>query len=629
MKKLFKYILPLMAVALVLVSCEDLIDDKSAIDSQYAKATSAAVSLGSVQAVDYQTIAATASVANPSEVIEEGIQLSTDANFGAAILSIPNDTIEESFNITYGSANYETTYYIRAYAVTKTAGTILSDVQSVTTPTPPLILTWKSLGKATYREDCISTFWNVDNLVYKLDLQECEQIPGYYRLMNPYGAAYGYNEDGDFDASKDYYLEIHAEDPTAVYIGYSPTGCNWGYGEITIYSIAGMNIDSGDMSLADAKAAGLTGTLVDGVLTFPANALLIGMSEYQDGAFFNSNINGMFMMLLPGVKLADYSAEVEYAGLFINPEGETFALGDLALGADVTNAKAVLLSADADPAAVADAILAGEIEAADVEAGRIQLPITEGLTGKLRIVVVVIEDGDLKSVTSDTFEYYGGGANPWKSLGIGYYTDDIVVPLFTEAGESYTYEVEIQENSDTPGLYRIVNCYAPVAEAFEVDGGNQNIDIHAENASAVYILDQPIGLDFGYGDMSIETVAGYHVATYGFDAVMAETPEEFGTLADGIINFPVFERESSGGTLVNVQVWLNMGGSSYFGGTNGEFKIVLPSAAQSVKAKARSMAKATDFAIRLNGGKAVSSMYKTKMAKAARLIKKAERAKLR
>ena len=629
MKKLFKYILPFMAVAITLVSCEDLMDDKSAIDSKYAKASSAAVSLGSVQAVDYQTITATASVANPGEVIEEGIQLSTDANFGADILSIPNSEVAESFEITYGSAAYETNYYVRAYAVTKTAGTILSDVQSVTTPTPPLILTWKSLGKATYREDCFSTFWNVDNLVYKLDLQECEQIPGYYRLMNPYGAAYGYNEDGDFDASKDYYLEIHAEDPTAVYIGYSPTGCNWNYGEIAIYSLAGMNIDSGDMTLEEAKAAGLTGTLADGILTFPANTLLIGMSEYQDGAFYNANSNGMFMMLMPGVKLADYSAEVEYAGLFINPEGETFALGDLALGADVTNAKAVLLSADADPAAVADAILAGDIEATDVEAGRIQLPITEGLTGKLRIVVVVIEDGDLKSVTSDTFEYYGGGANPWKSLGIGYFTDDIVVPLFTEAGESYTYEVEIQENSDTPGLYRIVNCYAPVAEAFEVDGGNQNIDIHAESANAVYILDQPIGLDFGYGSMSIETVAGYHVATYGFDAVMAETPEEFGTLADGIITFPVIEKETSSGDLVNMQVWLNMGGSSYFGGMNSEFQIVLPNATESARAQARSMAKATNFAIRLNGGKTVASTYKAKMSKAARLIKKAVRAKLR
>ena len=253
----------------------------------------------------------------------------------------------------------------------------------------------------------------------------------------------------------------------------------------------------------------------------------------------------------------------------------------------------------------------------------------EGLSGKVQIVVAVIEDGEVKTFASDSFEYYGGGdANPWKSLGIGYYTDDIVVPLFTKAGESYTYEVEIQENSDTPGLYRIVNAYAPVATAFGEEGGNQNIEIHAEGANAVYILDQPIGMDLGYGSMSIETIAGYHVATYGFDAVMESTPEEFGTVKDGIITFPVIEKEASDGSKVNCQAWLNMGGSSYFGGTNGEFQIVLPEASDGARAKARSMAKATNFAIRLNGGKTVAANFRVKEAKAARLIKKAVRAKL-
>ena len=629
MKNIFKFMVPFMALALTLVSCEDTMDDKSSIDNQFAKATNATVSLGSLVAVDYQTIKATGSVANPSSIIEEGIQLSTDANFATAILSIPNDTIAESFEITYSGANYETDYYVRAYAVTKTAGTIVTAAQMVTTPTPPLIITWKKLGKATYREDCFTTFWNVDNLVYSLDLYECEQIPGWYHLMNPYGAAYEYNEDGDFDTSKDYYLDIHAEDPTAVYIGNSPTGCDWTYGEISIYSLAGMYIDSGEKTLEECKAAGLTGTLVDGVLTFPAKTLLIGMSEYNDGNFYYANSNGMFMMLLPGVKLADYSSEVAYAGLFINPAGETFVLGDVALGADVTTAKAVVCDGEADAAAVADAILAGDIEGEDVAAGRIQLAMPEGLSGKVQIVVAVIEDGEVKTFASDSFEYYGGGdANPWKSLGIGYYTDDIVVPLFTKAGESYTYEVEIQENSDTPGLYRIVNAYAPVATAFGEEGGNQNIEIHAEGANAVYILDQPIGMDLGYGSMSIETIAGYHVATYGFDAVMESTPEEFGTVKDGIITFPVIEKEASDGSKVNCQAWLNMGGGSYFGGTNGEFQIVLPEASDGARAKARSMAKATNFAIRLNGGKTVAANFRVKEAKAARLIKKAVRAKL-
>ena len=629
MKNIFKFMVPFMALALTLVSCEDTMDDKSSIDNQFAKATNATVSLGSLVAVDYQTISATGSVANPSSIIEEGIQLSTDANFATAILSIPNDTIAESFEITYSGANYETDYYVRAYAVTKTAGTIVTAAQMVTTPTPPVITTWKKLGKATYREDLIaSVFSGVDNLVYSLDLYECEQIPGWYHLMNPYGAAYGYNEEGDYDTSKDYYLDIHAEDPTAVWIAFSPTGCDWTYGEIGIYSVAGMNIDAGEMTLEECKAAGLTGTLVDGVLTFPEKTLLLNMADYNDGGFFYANAHGMFMMLLPGVKLADYSSEVSYAGLFINPAGETFVLGDVALGADVTTAKAVVCDGEADAAAVADAILAGDIEAEDVAAGRIQLAMPEGLSGKVQIVVAVIEDGEVKTFASDSFEYYGGGdANPWKSLGIGYYTDDIVVPLFTQDGKSYTYEVEIQENSDTPGLYRIVNAYAPVAAAFGEEGGNQNIEIHAEGANAVYILDQPIGLDFGYGSMSIETIAGYHVATYGFDAVMENTPEEFGTVKDGIITFPVIEKEASDGSKVNCQVWLNMGGGSYFGGTNGEFQIVLPEASEGARAKARSMAKATNFAIRLNGGKMAPANFRMKDARALHQVN-AVRAKL-
>ena len=52
--------------------------------------------------------------------------------------------------------------------------------------------------------------------------------------------------------------------------------------------------------------------------------------------------------------------------------------------------------------------------------------------------------------------------------------------------------------------------------------------------------------------------------------------------------------------MIPYQIWVNMGGSSYFGGRNGEFKIVLPNAPGSVKKKAQSMAKASEFEARLN-----------------------------
>lgn len=305
---------------------------------------------------------------------------------------------------------------------------------------------------------------------------------------------------------------------------------------------------------------------------------------------------------LDGFVRADYSiTSLSFAGIFTDVSNNVFAVGNLELGPDATTVKAVVVPADADPEAVADAVAAGELEATDVTAGSIYVPVPEDMTGELQIVTVVLADDQVQTVSSTAFEYFGGGANPWKSLGVGYWTDDIVVPMFSQAGKSYTYQVEIQESTEQPGLYRVINAYAPVAKAFGKTGGETNIEINATDPSGVYILDQSIGLDFGYGAMSIETDAGYYVSKAGFDAVKAESPEVFGSVNDGVITFPVLQGESSSGNTIDYQIWLNMGGNSYFGGRHGEFKIVLPSAAGAKMAKAKAMAKASSFEMRLYG----------------------------
>ena len=122
-----------------------------------------------------------------------------------------------------------------------------------------------------------------------------------------------------------------------------------------------------------------------------------------------------------------------YAGIFTTPDGTTHAVADLTLGADATDVKAIVMPADADAAAVADAIAAGELEAMDVQAGRIEVPFNaEELGGSnFNIIAVVLVDGAVKNVVSASYEYYGGGdSNPWTSLGTGFFTYDIVEPLF-------------------------------------------------------------------------------------------------------------------------------------------------------------------------------------------------------
>ena len=312
------------------------------------------------------------------------------------------------------------------------------------------------------------------------------------------------------------------------------------------------------------------------------------------GGWNKSQEDKQIEIIFPGFTPADYSAELAYSGIFTDASEKVFAVGSLTLGADAQEVKAIVMDAAVDANAVADAIAAGELEAIDVAAGSIQVPIPEDLTGKLQIIVVVLAGETVKNVVAAPFEYYGGGASPWNSLGQGYFVDDMILPLFGYNPEPYP--VEIQESTSTPGLYRLVKMYSAVAADFGVVSGTGDVLVHAENPNAVYIPLQPLELTIGSnGPFSLSTDAGELVEKYGFDAVYAQLPNIFGKLADGIITFPVLEGENSAGNPVNYQTWVYLGEKAYFGGRNGAFQIVLPGV------EAQSMKRAADFARRLNG----------------------------
>ena len=156
---------------------------------------------------------------------------------------------------------------------------------------------WRSLGMATYTEDCVTTYFNVENVSYQVEVREKTDQPGLYRIINPYGAAYPYNEEGDYDTSKEYFIEIDATDPEGVYMpGVYGTGMNWGYGEFSISSLAYYYMATNGATFEEVKDAGYCGVLADGVITFPAKSLLISLAEYNGGNFYYANNNGAFRL---------------------------------------------------------------------------------------------------------------------------------------------------------------------------------------------------------------------------------------------------------------------------------------------------------------------------------------------
>ncbi|MBQ7709325.1 MAG: hypothetical protein IJT74_05335 [Bacteroidales bacterium] len=183
-------------------------------------------------------------------------------------------------------------------------------------------------------DDFMTTWYGVNPVKMEVKVQEHSQIPGYYRMESPYcSTKYIYNDPGDWDTSKTYYLYVHAEDPDFVWLPKQETGMAWSYGMVTLWSESGYSIEKDGLTLAEAKAEGNGGKLVKGVVTFQKNKLLCTMATL--GGWYYGNGSGAFRFILPGGVEVDYSWSAMQAGL--SEDGKLPV--QFTLGADITAVK--------------------------------------------------------------------------------------------------------------------------------------------------------------------------------------------------------------------------------------------------------------------------------------------------
>ena len=179
---------------------------------------------------------------------------------------------------------------------------------------------WKKVdGKAIFREDFIADVLGLDTGYpeTEVDIYERRDKKGYYRLDGIYTASYvarvmegdeAYEADktGLENKYRPYVGEksqifVDASDPKKVYIPEQNVGLSANFlgGIITIAS---------DVEEVFPGASNLLyGTLSeDGIITFPKNGLIFGMS----GMYYFSNTSGKTRIVLPGGKAEDYGIEL-------------------------------------------------------------------------------------------------------------------------------------------------------------------------------------------------------------------------------------------------------------------------------------------------------------------------------
>ena len=195
--------------------------------------------------------------------------------------------------------------------------------------------TQKLEGWAMYTDVVCGSWFSGQNLTFATRLQERDDKPGYFRLVNTYDYHYPYNDptqepgtswqgpgvtrEDCFDYTKDYYIFIDATDPKKVFIPKAcDLGSDWGYGDFYIWSLAGYYLNKDD----EESAAPYYGTYENGAITFPKDALLRAMANYKDGGFYQISPGTDFKLVIDPDK-ALYTAKV--SDYVFNTEGLVFA----------------------------------------------------------------------------------------------------------------------------------------------------------------------------------------------------------------------------------------------------------------------------------------------------------------
>lgn len=420
-------------------------------------------------------------------------------------------------------------------------------------PEDPTEEEWTSIGEATYTDECLSDiFSSIQSMTWKVACEESTVVPGFYRVANPY-LTIPDESLRNYLTGGDEYLYVHTEDPTGVYMSTLDTGLDVGYGSMLLRDIASTAIEAG-MSPADLADMGYLGTLSDGHITFPTGALQMLLPNYSS-EWMTVNREGKWQLSLPGAP--DYSIAVtaELCG-----DNNVIPLS-ITAGADVATIRYMILKGNYSFSEANYSYVSQN--GSEIAAGDYNYTPAEG-AGAYTIFVTAL-DADGNHVGSDGTFFYVIEDNDadWQSLGMGEYTDDIVSSAYSFTGvSSYTYEVEVQENVNTPGFYRIVNPYG--AETmwtnFACDH-NHYMYIHAEDPDKVYMDISPLGL-------TVSSAAGGFLAASYAGNFSGTTDADYGKLANREITFAA-RKVLSSQQRVGQGAW-------YYSNLNGNFKLVVP-----------------------------------------------------
>ena len=415
---------------------------------------------------------------------------------------------------------------------------------------------WEEFGKGTFN---LGIYWSGTH----------SELPIYYReyLLNDVDAQfYIPGIANSMDLTIEYNRQTGA---CQILPQYATTNSN--YGQVTITDIPHYPFTNIDPK--DYETYPCTFDAEKGLFTFNV--------AYIVCTLYNANTNGSFgngveTFQLDGYYVPDYSLTMEYRGNYVDKNGTNNAVISTTKGVDVAKYLMTVISADEDANAAIQGMLKGEVACDTLtEAGFYAYPMTASGNYKALAITFDAEENPLEAYSTGFEFWVAGDSNPWESLGYAVYTDDVILPLY--GNPAMSYYVEVLENKEQPGLFRLMDLCGPEYPFYSYGTYKEGsyIEIDATDPEAVWIEGwQSTGFDLGKGVHEMTSMAWYQATAQGATKEDAKEAGLCGTYADGIITFP------ADGILVAI------GENVYYANRNAAFALDMTDMLESLPAEA-------------------------------------------
>jgi hypothetical protein len=364
--------------------------------------------------------------------------------------------------------------------------------------------TWKSLGNGKFTDIAVARFYDITAGPWQVEIQQSNEHPGYYRMVNPYGSQWSYYQASYRLRSEDTYVTFDCSDPNAVkLVTTNAYNSRYGYTPLNVQ----LDADDGEFALLDYGGPnGKYGTLSDGNIVIPASNLRIYLKN--TGNFYDAVSD--LKVSLPDAQ--DNSIAIAVDNYCYTDNKIPYKV---TVGSNVKNVKLCVVSGKRD-ASTENKNYALQNGTATV-AGDYVLDAAADNTlpdGWATLIGVTYDaNGNLLEGAVAHFFVTKHVDSEWTDLGTTDFTDDTYAYVFLGTSEvPAAKKVQILQNVADPTTFRLVNAFATsTVSGFDAatmyDGAksahNHYTDIQIVSDDNVVIPERPMGLTISGSRLSL------------------------------------------------------------------------------------------------------------------------------